>query len=396
MIIDVHGHITHPELFKRYPMPPALADIEGMLDRKSQAGIGVTIVGSPVGFGTMSKRGHDNYAQSADELKSFHEWLAETVRKHAPRLAAYAYTNPFGDAGLLDQTAQTVKDGGFVGLIVNTSVAGEYLDSPRADPFFEMAAELGKPVFLHPPAEPVGSGSIEDFRLVEQVGRFMDVTVGLATLVFAGRLEQYPDLDVIAATAGGAISLLAGRMDQAYQPRHWAGGGPPGSGPPGGGPPGSGPSGGGPPGGGSPGGGPPGSGSPGGGPPGSGPSGGGPPGGGPTGGSGGPPPAAGGPPSGPGVGGPPGPPPMAQYTNKITEPPSTYLRRVYVDTANSSVPNHLANLGLMGADHMLFGTDSPPLATPLQDAIATVDGLPISAADKQGILEGNARRLFGL
>jgi aminocarboxymuconate-semialdehyde decarboxylase len=363
VIIDVHGHITHPELFKRYPMPPALADIEGMLDRKSQAGIGVTIVGSPVGFGTMSKRGHDNYAQSADELKSFHEWLAETVRKHAPRLAAYAYTNPFGDAALLDQTAQTVKDGGFVGLIVNTSVGGEYLDSPRADQFFAMAAELGKPIFLHPPAEPVGSDSIEDFRLVEQVGRFMDVTVGLATLVFAGRLEQYPDLEIVAATAGGAISLLAGRMDQAYQPRHWAGGGSPGGGPPGGGPPGGGP----------PSGGSPGGGVPGGGVSGSGPSGG-----------------------EPGAGGPPGPPPMAQYTNKITQPPSTYLRRVYVDTANSSVPNHLANLGLMGADHMLFGTDSPPLATPLRDAIATVDGLPISAADKQGILEHNARRLFGL
>ncbi len=355
MIVDVHGHITHPELFKRYPMPPALADIEGMLDRKSQAGIGLTIVGSPVGFGTMSKRGHDNYAQSAEELKSFHEWLSETVRKHAPRLAAYAYTNPFGDAALLDQTAQTVRDGGFVGLIVNTSVGGEYLDSPRADQFFAMAAELGKPVFLHPPAEPVGSDSIEDFRLVEQIGRFMDVTVGLATLVFSGRLEQYPDLEIIAATAGGAISLLAGRMDQAYQPRHWAGGGPPGgppSGPPSGGPPGGGPPGG-----------PP-SGAPGGGPPGSGP--------------------------------PPGPPPMAQYTNKITQPPSTYLRRVYVDTANSSVPNHLANLELMGADHMLFGTDSPPLATPLQDAIAMVDGLPIAAAEKQGILEDNARRLFGL
>src|SRR5271168_3291867 len=172
MTIDVHGHITHPELFKRYPMPPALADIEGMLDRKSAAGIELTIVGSPVGFGTMTKRGHDNYAQSLDELASFHEWLADTVREHAPRLAAYAYTNPFGDEKLLEQTVQTVKDGGFVGLIVNTSVNGEYLDSPRADEFFEMAAELGKPVFLHPPAEPVGSDSIEDFRLVEQVGRF--------------------------------------------------------------------------------------------------------------------------------------------------------------------------------------------------------------------------------
>ena len=104
---------------------------------------------------------------------------------------------------------------------MNTSVKGEYLDSERADPFFEMASELGKPIFLHPPAEPVGSDSLDDFRLVEQVGRFMDVTVGLAALVFGGRLEQYPDLQFIAATAGGAISLLAARLDAAYKPRHW-------------------------------------------------------------------------------------------------------------------------------------------------------------------------------
>ena len=122
VIVDVHGHITHPELFKKYPMPPALADIEGMLDRKSEAGIGLTVVGSPVGFGTMTRMpGLDNYAQPLDQLKSFHEWLAETVAKHAPRLAAYAYTNPLGGDEILEQTVQTVRDGGFVGLIVNTA-----------------------------------------------------------------------------------------------------------------------------------------------------------------------------------------------------------------------------------------------------------------------------------
>jgi aminocarboxymuconate-semialdehyde decarboxylase len=332
VIVDVHGHITHPELLKRYPMPPVLGDIEGMLDRKSDAGIGLTIVGSPVGFGTMTRMpGHDNYAQPLDELKSFHDWLAETVREHSPRLAAYAYTNPFGGDELLEQTAETVREGGFVGLIVNTSVKGEYLDAERADPFFEMASDLGKPIFLHPPAEPVGSDSLEDFRLVEQVGRFVDVTVGLAALVFGGRLEQYPDLRFIAATAGGAISLLAGRLDSAYKPRHWGGGPPKGTG--GGGPPGGGPPGGGPP---------------------------------------------------------------MQFENKITREPSSFLAGVYVDTANSSVPNHLANLEVMGAENLLFGTDSPPLSTPLGDAIAMVESLPVEQEAKQQILEGNARRLFGL
>ena len=151
MIVDVHGHVTHPELFKRFPMPPALADIEGMLEQKAALGIELTIVGSPVGFGTMMRvPGLDNYAQPLDQLKSFHAWLAETVREHAGRLAAYVYTNPFGGSEAVEEAARTVREGGFVGLIVNSSVQGEYLDSERADEFFEMAAELGVPVFLHP------------------------------------------------------------------------------------------------------------------------------------------------------------------------------------------------------------------------------------------------------
>src|SRR5918992_359267 len=130
MIIDVHGHVTHPELFKRFPMPPALADIDGMLEHKAEHGIELTIVGSPVGFGTMVPvPGLDNYAQPLDQLKSFHDWLGETVQGHAGRLAAYVYTNPLGGPELLDQTAATVKEGGFVGLIVNSSVQGRYLDS---------------------------------------------------------------------------------------------------------------------------------------------------------------------------------------------------------------------------------------------------------------------------
>ena len=87
---------------------------------------------------------------------------------------------------------------------------------------------------------------------------------------------------------------------------------------------------------------------------------------------------------------------MMSYENKISEPPSTFLRNVYVDTANSSVPNHLANLELMGADHLLFGTDSPPLATPLEDAIGLVKRLPVSAKERDKILEENARHLFAL
>ena len=65
-------------------MPPALADVEGMVEKKAALGIDLTIVGSPVGFGTMVPvPGLDPYSQPLDQLKSFHDWLAETVEAHA-------------------------------------------------------------------------------------------------------------------------------------------------------------------------------------------------------------------------------------------------------------------------------------------------------------------------
>jgi aminocarboxymuconate-semialdehyde decarboxylase len=310
VIIDVHGHVTHPELFKRFPMPPALADIDGMLEAKAQHGVELTIVGSPVGFGTMVPvPGLDNYAQPLDQLKSFHDWLAQTVAERPGRLAAYAYTNPFGGSELLEQTAQTVRAGGFVGLIVNSSVQGRYLDDEGADDFFAMAAELDVPVFLHPGAEPVGAGSVRDFRLVEQVSRFFDVAVSLATLVVAGRLEQHPGLKIVAATAGGGISTVFNRVDLAVGGR---------------------------------------------------------------------------------------PPAEGVVRTPLTKAPSDYLRSVWVDTANQNPASNLANLELMGPERMLFGTDSPPMAYPLEKAISLVQDLPISESAKQDIFVGNAKRLFRL
>jgi aminocarboxymuconate-semialdehyde decarboxylase len=345
MIIDIHGHITSPKLFQRFPMPPALADIEGMIRQKLDVGIELTIVGSPVGEGTMMKvPGLDNYAQPADQLKSFHEWLASECQKYAPHLKGYVYTNPF-DESLLDQTANTARQDEFVGLIINTSIQGEYLDSTKADAFFAMVAELDMPVFLHPPAEPVGAAAFADYRLVEQVARFNDVTSSLAVLVFSGRLEKYPQLKLIGATGGGCIALLPSRLDLAYKPRHWGKkpeGGAPSGGPRTGGPPAGGPTAGGAP--------------------------------------------RGGPPGGM----------IQQFENKISQDPSAYIKRLYVDTAIMSVPALQANLDAIGTDQLLFGTDSPPLATPLAEAVSRIKDLSITEEQKQQILGGNARRLFRL
>lgn len=325
MIVDVHGHITPPELLERFPMPRSLGDVTGMLDAKSAAGIDVTIVGSPVGFGTMMPvPGAPGDHQDPDDLRRFHAWLAETVSRHEGRLAAYAYADPFGGDQLLEIAASAVRGGGFAGLIVNSSVRGEYLDSPRAEPFFAMAAELGVPVLVHPPAKPVGHESFRDFKLVEQVARWNDVAAGLAAIVLGGWLERMPGLTIIGATAGGGLPLLVEKLDIAYRPAHWEG-------------------------------------------------------------SGAPP----GPPASRGPGG-------APAYEPLPSPPSTYLERLYVDTATPSSTHLRAALEVFGADHLLFATDSPPMSVGLDQALQAIRDLPVDDRERDAILGGNAARVFRL
>lgn len=216
-VIDVHGHVTPPELMRRLPMPPSLGDVDGMVERKAAAGIDMTIVGSPVGAGTMVPLpGVDNHAQSPAQLEAFHEWLAETVRDRADHLRAYVWVDPFGDDGALARAAQRLAQDEFVGLIANTSVRGRLLDDAAADSFFALAAEHAAPVLLHAPAEPLGTDALRHAGLVEHVARPCDVTIGVAAVLFAGWLERYPGLRLIASAGGGALPLLVEKLDLAW------------------------------------------------------------------------------------------------------------------------------------------------------------------------------------
>ena len=269
MIIDIHGHIAHPSLLARYPMPPSLGDVDAMIEAKAAAGIGLTIVGSPAGAATMVPvPGLDTYRQPADQLRAFHDWLATVARERREHLRAYAWCNAFADDSGLAEAAETVRADGFVGIIANTSIEGEYLDSPRA-----------------------------------------------------GRLEQHPGVRIIGASSGGALALLGKRLDLAWQPRHWDEA--------------------------------------------------------------------------------PGKSSHAARNSampntapRCTAPPSELMQRLYVDTTADGVTPIAMDLGVFGAGHVLFGTDSPPLPVALEAAVEAFGFL--NAEDRDSILGGNATRIFAL
>ncbi|MGW1606410.1 amidohydrolase family protein [Streptomyces eurythermus] len=313
-MIDVHGHLSSPDQLARYPMPAALGDAEGMIEAKLAAGVAVTILGSPVGGGAMVPLpGVDNYAQTEDELRRFHDWLRGLVERFPDHLRAYVYVNPFGDDAHLANAAELAADPAFVGIIANSSVNGRHLADPQADSFFAMAAERGLPVLLHAPASPAAGTGLTDLMAIEQLGRFCDVTIAVACCVLGGWLEKYRDLNLIAQGGGGAVGLLAEKLDLGWAAPHWGG-----------------------------------------------------------------------------ADGPFRPLP------KLPHPPSSYFERIWADTATPSPRALDLAVATFGAGRMLFGTDSPPLPTPsVGGAVRLVEALPVTAEQRHGIREGNARRLFG-
>jgi aminocarboxymuconate-semialdehyde decarboxylase len=60
---------------------------------------------------------------------------------------------------------------------------------------------------------------MEIFRLPEMLGRPFDTALTLARFILMGGFERFPDLKIVCAHMGGAISLLPGRLDFGYELR---------------------------------------------------------------------------------------------------------------------------------------------------------------------------------
>jgi predicted TIM-barrel fold metal-dependent hydrolase len=79
----------------------------------------------------------------------------------------------------------------------------------------------------------------------------------------------------------------------------------------------------------------------------------------------------------------------------IDQPPSHYLKSIYLDTVSYHLPALRCALDTMGTDHLVFGTDAPPLTPLKQRGLALIDGLDLTEIDKTKVLSGNAERLLG-
>jgi len=301
-IIDFHAHLFPPGSKSVAKPTPLLFDVERLFAQQREADVNTTIISNPM----LSAQ-----AVALDVLKEWNDFAAEITAQSKGRLLALVCTNPFGGTPFVKEVERSIREGSFKGITVNSSVKGEYLDSPRAFPLYELACELDVPIFIHPPGETPGADKMREFRLVEMLGRPFDTTLSLARLILFGVLERYPNLKLVAAHMGGTLPMLPGRLDFGYALRKDMTYGP-------------------------------------------------------------------------------------WEPDVLSKPPSHYISQIYVDSMGFHPAGVLCALATVGVDHVVLGSDHPPVNIPLKRSVDVVRNLPITEQDRKKILGGNAARLLKL
>jgi aminocarboxymuconate-semialdehyde decarboxylase len=78
----------------------------------------------------------------------------------------------------------------------------------------------------------------------------------------------------------------------------------------------------------------------------------------------------------------------------ITQRPSDYLKKLYMDTVAYHPPAVMCAYHTVGAKKLLFGSDAPPLLSLLPRAKKIIEELPIPQAERDDIFGGNAVQLL--
>jgi aminocarboxymuconate-semialdehyde decarboxylase len=144
--------------------------------------------------------------------------VAELVATNPARFAGAA-TVPMQDPPTAARELERARtELGFRAVQISTNVNGEDLDSPRFDPFFAAAEDLGMLVILHPNGFTEGC-RLNTHYLINVIGNPLDSTIATSRMIFSGLLERHPRLRVCVVHGGGYTPFYWPRMDHAYSVR---------------------------------------------------------------------------------------------------------------------------------------------------------------------------------
>ncbi len=150
--------------------------------------------------------------------KAANDFLAAEIGKRPTRYGGFAHLAMQDPAEAAAELERCMHDLKFCGAMINGQTNGEYLDLDKYGVFWERAAALEAPVYLHP-GNPVDTPAVYDghSELWGPVCSWAFETAAHALrLVFAGVFERYPKAKLILGHMGETLPLNLWRFDSRW------------------------------------------------------------------------------------------------------------------------------------------------------------------------------------
>jgi len=187
----------------------------GRIAAMDEAGIDLQVL-SLIAFGFEGLSAADGTAVARD----VNDELAAAVKANPTRLAGFATVALKDPEAAVVELERCVEELGFVGLMMNGTVDGKFMDDAKFLPVFEAAARLGVPVYLHPSPPPAKVKDAYFSGLPGETGFFLSIAgwgwhaeTGLHTLrlIVSGLFDKVPGLQLIIGHMGEGLPYALAR-----------------------------------------------------------------------------------------------------------------------------------------------------------------------------------------
>ena len=149
--------------------------------------------------------------------------LAEAVRRHPSRFAAFAaLPTPAPDAAA-DELERTVRDYDFKGAMIKGHSRGRYLDDEFFWPILQRAEALQVPLYLHPappPQQVIAASYTGNFApevtsvlSTRAWGWHIETATHVLRLILSGAFDRYPTLQMVIGHMGEALPFMLPRIE---------------------------------------------------------------------------------------------------------------------------------------------------------------------------------------
>jgi aminocarboxymuconate-semialdehyde decarboxylase len=231
-VVDIHAHLLDPHALEvagphgaasgfgaRPSVPPPgsrFAEINAlMLDPARQVaamderGVDVHLVSAIL---AVTPTGWADAQTALDLNRRYNDRIAEAAGDHPGRLVG-SFTVPLQDLELaLGELERAVAELGLHVIQLPANIGGVYLGEPPLRPLWEAIARHDLLVFIHP--DGVRDLWFQKYSLWNSVGQPIEEARVLASLIYEGVLEDFPELRIVVSHGGGYLPHYYGRLDR--------------------------------------------------------------------------------------------------------------------------------------------------------------------------------------